>query len=229
MRFGSAVTVCATLCLAAGPAHGSARARHPAVVRSRAPDPLVGIWDTHRPEGELVRFERVASRAYRVQGAGWHGLGRWDGARFTSTIHGEGPDRGRSATFVAAPQPGGALAVTDPLQPDSLVHAVWHRGLGDTTSTFHGIQNAGILPQPVRDPSPVYPPAAIALRITGTVKLWTLVGPDGRVWAAHVRHSVPGLDAAAIAAVKQWRFTPATARGRPIHVWIEVPLEFKLK
>ena len=34
---------------------------------------------------------------------------------------------------------------------------------------------------------------------------------------------------AAVDAVKQWKFTPATLKGMPVAVWIVVPVSFRLK
>jgi protein TonB len=45
-----------------------------------------------------------------------------------------------------------------------------------------------------------------------------------------VLKSVAPLDAAAIAAVRQWRFRPARdADGRPVRVIMEVPVRFVLR
>jgi protein TonB len=36
------------------------------------------------------------------------------------------------------------------------------------------------------------------------------------------------LDAAAAAAVRQWRFKPATSKGEPVAVWVGIPVKFTL-
>jgi len=58
-------------------------------------------------------------------------------------------------------------------------------------------------------------------------------GPsDGRIEPEHTRvvRSVPALDAAALSAVGQWRFTPALGhQGRPVRVIVEIPVNFSLK
>jgi len=38
--------------------------------------------------------------------------------------------------------------------------------------------------------------------------------------------SVKGLDEAAISAVKQWEFTPASRNGIPVGAWIDIPIDF---
>jgi periplasmic protein TonB len=45
-----------------------------------------------------------------------------------------------------------------------------------------------------------------------------------------VARSVPLLDDAAVAALRQWHFTPGRDRdGRPVRVQIEVPMRFQLR
>ena len=68
-------------------------------------------------------------------------------------------------------------------------------------------------------------PADIA-GVEGTVLVQALVLEDGSVGDAKVVKSVPGLDEAAVAAVRQWRFKPAMAKGRPVSVWVAVPIKF---
>jgi protein TonB len=43
-----------------------------------------------------------------------------------------------------------------------------------------------------------------------------------------VRRSVPLLDGAALDAVSRWRFTPALNNGRPVRVWVAIPVRFSL-
>ncbi|WP_224249794.1 energy transducer TonB [Hyalangium gracile] len=79
---------------------------------------------------------------------------------------------------------------------------------------------------------PQYPRAARKRGIEGLVLVRVIIGANGRVEPEHTRviRSVPALDAAAVSAVSQWRFTPALGRqGRPVRVIIEVPVQFSLK
>lgn len=75
---------------------------------------------------------------------------------------------------------------------------------------------------------PEYPEIAHDAGVEGTVQLRLLVGVDGRVKDVHVDRSVPMLDAAAVAAVRQWVFTPALSNGHPVVVWMSVPVRFSL-
>jgi protein TonB len=72
-------------------------------------------------------------------------------------------------------------------------------------------------PEPVFKTEIEYTAAARAEGIEGKLKLKVTVGADGSVLSVQVLASVsPELDAAAVAAVKQWRFRPAMACGKPV-------------
>jgi periplasmic protein TonB len=72
-------------------------------------------------------------------------------------------------------------------------------------------------PEPVYKTEIEYTAAARAEGIEGKLKLRVVVGADGTVVTVDVLSSVsPELDAAAVAAVKRWRFKPAMACGRPV-------------
>ena len=72
-------------------------------------------------------------------------------------------------------------------------------------------------PEPVFKTEIEYTAAARAEGIEGKLKLRVVVGADGAVVSVDVLSSVsPELDAAAVAAVKRWRFKPAMACGKPV-------------
>lgn len=83
------------------------------------------------------------------------------------------------------------------------------------------------LPTP---PKAVYSPEPAPLRAfsgTTVVAVNVVVGTDGKPHDVKVT-SVPnrGLDEAALAAVRQWRFKPATCDGEPMEVQIAVQIQF---
>ena len=55
------------------------------------------------------------------------------------------------------------------------------------------------------------------------------VGTDGHVKDVAVRKSIPELDAAAVAAIRQWEFKPGRAKGKPVDVVCTVTIAFTLK
>jgi protein TonB len=76
---------------------------------------------------------------------------------------------------------------------------------------------------------PVYPPMEMAAGIEGRVVVEFIVNEDGTVSDITVARSVsPGLDASAIAAVRDLRFTPGLQRGRPVRVRFAVPVNFRM-
>jgi protein TonB len=54
------------------------------------------------------------------------------------------------------------------------------------------------------------------------------VGEDGKVRNVKVRKSIPLLDQAAIDALKQWEYAPATRNGVAIAVEITVTISFSM-
>jgi protein TonB len=78
---------------------------------------------------------------------------------------------------------------------------------------------------------PEYPPMARLRGIEGQVVLEAVLSPAGEVEPdIKVLQSVPLLDTAAIAAVRQWRFRPARDHdGEPLRVTLRVPVRFVLR
>lgn len=79
-------------------------------------------------------------------------------------------------------------------------------------------------------PAPAYPPLSRRLGETGQVVLRVELSEAGKVAAAVVERSSghPGLDQAALAAVRHWRCTPATRNGQPTRAVALQPFKFVL-
>ena len=84
-------------------------------------------------------------------------------------------------------------------------------------------------PTKTRDVSPVYPEVARAARVAGVVILEATIGPTGAVTDVNVLRSVPLLDEAAVAAVRQWQYTPTLLNGVPVPVIMTVTVNFSLR
>jgi TonB family protein len=84
-------------------------------------------------------------------------------------------------------------------------------------------------PTKTKNVTPVYPADAKSAGVQGVVIIEAVIGADGKVADAKVLRSVPALDAAAVAAVKQWEFTPTLLNGKPVPVVMTVTVNFKLK
>jgi len=77
---------------------------------------------------------------------------------------------------------------------------------------------------------PTYPAHAIARRVEGTVLLRIQISADGNVGHLEVLASSghPILDAAAVRAVRSWRFAPAVNSGRAVAATVRLPVRFSL-
>jgi TonB family protein len=84
-------------------------------------------------------------------------------------------------------------------------------------------------PTRIHDVEPVFPPEVRASRIDGLVIVEGIINKDGSVANVRVLRGVPGLDQAAIAAVKQWRFVPTLVDGAPRSVVMTMVVKFELK
>ncbi len=84
-------------------------------------------------------------------------------------------------------------------------------------------------PQKTRDVAPVYPTIAQSARVQGVVIIEATIGVNGRVLDARILRSIPLLDASALAAVRQWEFTPTFLNGQPVPVIMTVTVNFTLQ
>jgi len=77
---------------------------------------------------------------------------------------------------------------------------------------------------------PVYPPAALAARIHGTVSVLVTVGVDGKVTDVTViacDHPNVGFEDASVKSVSAWEFTPATKDGQPVEYQTTYSFSFR--
>lgn len=81
------------------------------------------------------------------------------------------------------------------------------------------------------NPAPTYPSLSRRLREEGIVVLEILIAADGTVGEIKIKSSsgFKRLDAAAVNAVKQWRYQAATQGNKKIDFWYEQPVEFNLR
>jgi TonB family protein len=121
-----------------------------------------------------------------------------------------------------------ALAATLVQQP-----AATTTGASDGSANLERMDSAGVTsPRLIRQVKADYTDAAIRARIQGVVGLKCIVERDGSVGPVRVMRSLDaasGLDEAAVAAVKQWRFEPGTKNGAPVRVEINVEMSFSLR
>ena len=78
--------------------------------------------------------------------------------------------------------------------------------------------------------NPVYPASMREAGLSGMVPIEAIISVDGSVLSARVRggHVHPDFAAAALEAVRQWRFTPTLLNGVPVEVAMNVSVNFEL-
>ena len=87
-----------------------------------------------------------------------------------------------------------------------------------------------VRPVLVHKVSPVYPDVPRKARLEGRVTVQAVIGLDGSVESVEIlRTSNPLFNDAALAAVRQWRYRPATMNGVPVRVFFTVEVGFVLR
>ena len=77
---------------------------------------------------------------------------------------------------------------------------------------------------------PRYTADALRQRIQGTVTLEVVISREGIPVAIRVTRSLdPGLDEEAVAAAREWRFTPARMGNTPVDVLVTIVLDFNVR
>ena len=103
-------------------------------------------------------------------------------------------------------------------------------GKAATVASSEPVAVGGSVPAPkkLRDMAAEYPPFAVKARIEGTVELAVVISAAGNVEKTRVVKSVPALDQAALAAVKQWKYTPTVINSEAVPVTMTVRVSFSL-
>lgn len=87
-----------------------------------------------------------------------------------------------------------------------------------------------VKPRPIYQQKPRYPDLARRAGIEGQAVVKALVDIDGSVMDAQILKSSGNqmLDEAALAAARQWRFSPAKQRDKFVRVYVSIPINFRL-
>lgn len=103
--------------------------------------------------------------------------------------------------------------------------------VGDVSQTVMNEDAVDVPPRPSSRVQPDYPARARASAITGFVTLSLRVSNDGSVQDVRVLEAQPSgvFEAAAMDAIKQWRFEPAMYQGAPVAVRVRQTLRFELE
>ena len=85
-------------------------------------------------------------------------------------------------------------------------------------------------PIKISDVQPQYTEIARKARIQGVVILQTIINKEGNITDVKILKGLPmGLADAAVSAVEQWKYEPATLNGKPVAVYFNLTVNFQLQ
>lgn len=85
-------------------------------------------------------------------------------------------------------------------------------------------------PEKIFDPQPAYTEIARKARIQGVVIVQAIIDKQGAVTNVKVLKGLPmGLSEQAVDAIKKWKFSPATLNGKPVDVYYNLTVNFRLQ
>ena len=104
-----------------------------------------------------------------------------------------------------------------------------HEGAGNGPLT--GNVDVDAKPRITKRAKVEYPEVARRKKLTGQVVVRFHLDENGTISRLAVMQAEPAgiFDDAAVAAVKKWKFQPATKDGKPVPYWVELPIHFSLK
>ena len=196
---------------------------HPVTVRletatpvtDRLPSRLVASWRRPRAEDPIVESSIESQQLER--------------ARRT-----ESPDELLSPTEEASAAQEVALqkhATQKPKMPEvKIARQVPQQAVAGGSPVTPGVNQQPVV-RPVYNPSPEYPADALANRLQGLVKIQIEIDPKGTVLSARVVQTSNNrsLDAAAIKAVRKWRFMIVVKQPSKKPVKVIVTIRFRIE
>lgn len=90
-------------------------------------------------------------------------------------------------------------------------------------------EDTGLQPgELLRKVEPVYPPAALAQKVEGTVKIFAAIDAEGNVKTLQPLSGPRELIPAALDAVRQWHYSPTLLNGQPIETQRQITVVFRM-
>ncbi len=211
---------------------------------------ISGTWISDADTGRVIQITHAGISTVQVWGGGrfaatgfidgdaFFGIARVPGLKIAPT----GPPRRKVLTFRVLPGLRIEAEFADDLQHRGARVEHWTLSAPgsrppdasavpiptDSLPAFGEFVYVDSLPELVTQVPPDYPMWAREQGVSGTVEVMALIGRDGTVKDTRITHSIPQLDDYARGAVKQWRFKPALSEGKPIAVWVAIPVKFTL-
>ena len=94
------------------------------------------------------------------------------------------------------------------------------------------LEEVDIQPRPIKIVEPKYPELAKQMGLEGTVVVNALISENGDVLRAEILRGIKNgapLEQAALAAIRQWKFSPAVKNGVKVKVWKPIETRFRLR
>jgi protein TonB len=126
---------------------------------------------------------------------------------------------------VPQPQPSAAPQGAQDVAPEPAAS-----GNGDAIPDANAYVYVEKLPEPIKQVKPEYSDMQKQAGAEGLVIVKALIGKDGHVMDAQVDAAKqnPLLNDAALAAARQWIFSPGMTNNQPVICWVSIPFHFKL-
>ena len=147
----------------------------------------------------------------------------------------EKPEFSQSLTKTPPPSPPAEESDANAPSPVAVQVAKLSPAAGATQASDAAAKAAEIgpslLPRLLANPKPLYPKRARKHGVEGQVLLRVQIGTDGKSKAVETLRTSghPLLDAAAVKAVRKWRFSPALRNGAPVVATLDIPITFRIK
>lgn len=170
----------------------------------------VALGDERDTDRTHLKIERVGGSKSRISV-------KVDGAGEAFSL----PIPYNQTTVLASPEPSA--------KPEYIAVTVFDDQSGANVPDIYQVGGDVVAPKPARQVNPVYPDDALKAKVDGIVILQTEIDEKGVPVGVHIlKDLAPGLGDAALDAVKQWRFQPATKDGKPVRVLFHQTIQFKL-
>lgn len=113
-------------------------------------------------------------------------------------------------------------------EKDSHTAKSFPREQGSSSQARIAVSGASQAAKLIHRVQPIYPPKAREENVSGTVKIHVVIGKDGTISKILAVNGVCSLAESAVAAVRQWRYSPTLINGQAVEVDTEINVIFSL-